>query len=1014
MNKYGALLVGLCLRLVVTCVGMQHICANQAIGAVQTTLDQPGSIIDDAQTTLAATEARLGKKHPYVAACLDNLAALRINVTDAIYGPGSHISIENDLNKNKRLHEAEQFYKRALEIRENALGPEHLDTLKNMDNLARLYTKNRLYTNAESLFNRALAIREKKLGPEHPDVIRNINELAGVYVKSSNDPDDNPCRYTIKRIASEIQKNKAIHRPNPLVAGLTRLAMLQSQEGQPAKALPIRERVLSILNNELGPNHPLTIEMVVRLANLHYKLGSPDKAESIINRYLGEMQTTFARNSPEIGFIYNELGVACSTRHEGVREKAESFHLQALAIREQTLGPGHLDIAESLVDLGNIYWGQNKFEQAEPLFYRALGILGMALGPADKDVEKVRRDITRLNSCRNKDKLVGSEAFFVDDLVAKERSFDINHPEVVAKSLFTLAGYYIKEGRPADTEPLYKRVLDTQGKSLPPSPPNPEDRTDSGLERLASYYREQKQDIEAEKLFKQVLEIREKAQGPNHYKTVQVMVELAKLYEEQERYADTDLLIEHFMNLGGEHFDASTFLFTRDGQDAQYYSLSKRIFAIRKKILGPDHPDLANDLLELSRFQIWHNENEQSEESRKQALAIREKRLGPTHVDTLDALINIVYFYKDQKQNDRAEAIIEHSLNLVEHHLGTDNPAFITYRMDLASRLFLGSQELAKKVLNYRGQELTIPRRIAAPPLFAEVDSLYKEIETSKKQPLGYAQEMKAYEHLLDLWNDKPWAWYPGPDFTIIMDLSHERYHTSEVELLLKKVLDIYQKEFGQDDPALIFPLSKLAAYYSRCNKPTLAISLYERILDLRAKFGFSSESELGNVAELYASLGQYEKAITTTKQLLETQQRVISPDSPFLANTLLQLEKFYTKNGQPTEAEKVLEQALILCEKNIPKEFCSVDPVDRLTQLATEYRDTKQYSKAEQLYSRALISRERKFGPDSTKSRMSMETAERLINLYRATGQNEKAGQLQKRFSLPPSSGKNSHINSN
>ena len=83
----------------------------------------------------------------------------------------------------------------------DALGPEHLDTLKNMDNLARLYAKNRLYTFAEALFNRALAIRGKKLGSEHPDVIRNINNLAGKFAKDPGDPDDSPCRFEIKRTA---------------------------------------------------------------------------------------------------------------------------------------------------------------------------------------------------------------------------------------------------------------------------------------------------------------------------------------------------------------------------------------------------------------------------------------------------------------------------------------------------------------------------------------------------------------------------------------------------------------------------------------------------------------------------------------------------------------------------------------------------------------------------------------------------------------------------------------------
>src|SRR5262245_66241105 len=37
------------------------------------------------------------------------------------------------------------------------------------------------YTEAEGLFKRALAIREKALGPNHPDVAQTLNNLALVY-----------------------------------------------------------------------------------------------------------------------------------------------------------------------------------------------------------------------------------------------------------------------------------------------------------------------------------------------------------------------------------------------------------------------------------------------------------------------------------------------------------------------------------------------------------------------------------------------------------------------------------------------------------------------------------------------------------------------------------------------------------------------------------------------------------------------------------------------------------------
>ena len=69
-----------------------------------------------------------------------------------------------------RYAEAEPLYKRALAIREKALGPDHPDVAKALNNLAVLYQKQGRYAEAEPLYKRALAIREKALGPDHPDV----------------------------------------------------------------------------------------------------------------------------------------------------------------------------------------------------------------------------------------------------------------------------------------------------------------------------------------------------------------------------------------------------------------------------------------------------------------------------------------------------------------------------------------------------------------------------------------------------------------------------------------------------------------------------------------------------------------------------------------------------------------------------------------------------------------------------------------------------------------------------
>jgi tetratricopeptide (TPR) repeat protein len=63
---------------------------------------------------------------------------------------------------------AESLYRRALAIREQALGPEHPDTAASLNGLASLLWAQGDDAGAEPLYRRALAIAEKTLGPMHP------------------------------------------------------------------------------------------------------------------------------------------------------------------------------------------------------------------------------------------------------------------------------------------------------------------------------------------------------------------------------------------------------------------------------------------------------------------------------------------------------------------------------------------------------------------------------------------------------------------------------------------------------------------------------------------------------------------------------------------------------------------------------------------------------------------------------------------------------------------------------
>ena len=85
--------------------------------------------------------------------------------------------------------EAEPLHKRALAIREKALGPEHPDVAKRFNNLALLYHVQGRYAEAEAFYMLALSIDEKSLEPEHPNLALRLENYAAL-LRETGRPDN--------------------------------------------------------------------------------------------------------------------------------------------------------------------------------------------------------------------------------------------------------------------------------------------------------------------------------------------------------------------------------------------------------------------------------------------------------------------------------------------------------------------------------------------------------------------------------------------------------------------------------------------------------------------------------------------------------------------------------------------------------------------------------------------------------------------------------------------------------
>ena len=103
-----------------------------------------------------------------------------------------------DLYRTGEYDRAVIIAKKALDVAEKNVGPDHPSVATTLNNLALLYDNQAQYALAEPLYKRALAIDEEAYGPDHPGVATSLNNLAGLYRATKRD-----------RLAEELEKRAA-------------------------------------------------------------------------------------------------------------------------------------------------------------------------------------------------------------------------------------------------------------------------------------------------------------------------------------------------------------------------------------------------------------------------------------------------------------------------------------------------------------------------------------------------------------------------------------------------------------------------------------------------------------------------------------------------------------------------------------------------------------------------------------------------------------------------------------
>ena len=345
---------------------------------------------------------------------------------------------------------------------------------------------------------------------------------------------------------------------------------------------------------------------------------------------------------------------------EGKYDEAIPLAERALAMREATLGPEHMDVGESLANLAELYHQHGDYGRAVPLLQRSLGIYEKSLGPEHPFVATVVSNLAVLYA--DKGDYARAEPLLQRSLAINEKVLGPEH-RAVATMLGNLASLYIDKGDYVRAEPLLQRSIAVAKKSQGPA-----HDVAFLLINLGGVYLEKGDYARAEPLFQQSLGIYEKALGPEHPSVAYSLNNLARVYQATGDHTRAEPNFQRALRiwekeLGPDHPNVALLLknlatFYRDKNDfARAEPLFRRALAIFEKASGPDHPLVALTLTGLAILYRMKHDDARAAPLLQRALAAREKSLGPEHPLTAIALNNLADLHL--AQNDVPAALEE-------------------------------------------------------------------------------------------------------------------------------------------------------------------------------------------------------------------------------------------------------------------------------------------------------------------------------------------------------------------
>jgi tetratricopeptide (TPR) repeat protein len=360
------------------------------------------------------------------------------------------------------------------------------------------------------------------------------------------------------------------------------------------------------------------------------------------------------------------------------------------------------------------------------------------------------------------------------------------------------------------------------------------------------------------------------------------------------------------------------------GRYREAQPLFEKVLAVRRKVLGEEHPHTATCHDNLAATLDEQGHYREAAEGYRKALAIRRKVLGEEHPDTATSYSNVAFNLKAQGRSREAEAGLDKALAIRRKVLGEEHPDTATSYNRVALNL------------NAQGR--------------------YKEAQEGLQKALAIRRKVLGEDH---------------PDTAtsynnVAANLSFQGRH-KEAEEGFKKALAIWRKVLGEEHPDTASSYNNVAFNLNAQGRYKEAEETYKKALDIRRTVLGEDHPDTArsynNIAFNLNAQGRYKEAEEGYRKALAICRKVLGEEHPDTARSYNSVAATLDAQGRHKEADDGYQKALAIWRKLLGEEH--PDTARGYNNVAANLNAQGRYKEAEEGYEKALAVWRKVFGEE-------------------------------------------------